>query len=190
MKVVLVRHGAVEVEPGEPPSRWHLSDDGRAGVRALAEERLWRPVQRIFSSPEPKAMETAHIIAGPNGITVTAVEDLHEVMRPANQWIGDGYPAAVRAYFSAPEQATHGWEPPAAALRRMRACMDLLQAWEPDGFAVAGHGQSLSLYLASVTGHDPWEIWRSIGMPDVAELDPDRSRIMRPFGAWGGRMRR
>jgi broad specificity phosphatase PhoE len=186
MEIVLVRHAAVEVEPGVLPSRWQLSDEGRAGARALARDPMWDPIERIFASPESKAMETAHIIAGPNGMTVTAVEDLREVERPANQWFGDdypgGYPAAVREYLAAPEQATHGWEPPAAAQHRIRACIDLLREWEPHGFAIAGHGQTLSLYVASVTGIDPWEIWRRIGLPDVAVIDSDRGQAVREFG--------
>lgn len=186
MYIVLVRHAAVEVEPAVLPSLWQLSDQGRAAARALARERLWRPIERIFTSPELKAMETAHIIAGPNGMTVTAVEDLHEVVRPANQWFGEDYPggyaAAVRDYLSAPERATHGWEPPAAAQQRIRACIDYLQAWEPRGFAVAGHGQTLSLYLASVTGIDAREIWPTIGLPDYAVVDPVRGRLIRGFG--------
>ncbi|MGH2586784.1 MAG: histidine phosphatase family protein [Dehalococcoidia bacterium] len=186
MTIVLVRHAAVETDPAVPPSQWVLSDAGRAAARALAKERLWRPIQRIFTSPEPKAMETAHILAGPNGMTVTVVEDLHEVERPANQWFGDdypgGYPAAVRAYFAQPEQATHGWETAAAAQARIRSCMDELRRWEPDGFAVAGHGLTLSLYVASVIKADPAAIWPTIGLPDYAILDPDNGRLERAFG--------
>jgi broad specificity phosphatase PhoE len=186
MEIVLVRHAAVETEPAVLPSLWQLSDEGRAGARTLARERLWRPIERIFTSPEAKALETAHIIAGPNGMTVTAIEDLREVERPANQWFDDGYPGgyagAVRDYLAAPQRATHGWEPPVAAQRRIRTCIDRLQQWEPHGFAVAGHGQTLSLYVSSVTGLDPWEVWRTIELPDYAVVDPDAGILIRGFG--------
>ncbi|MGD9889753.1 MAG: histidine phosphatase family protein [Dehalococcoidia bacterium] len=190
MKIVLVRHAAVETEPAVVPALWQLSDEGRAGARALARERLWWPIERIFTSPEAKALETAHIIAGPNGMTVTAVEDLHEVERPANQWFDDRYPGgyagAVRDYLAAPERATHGWEPPAEAQHRIRTCIDWLRRWEPHGFAVAGHGQTLSLYVASVIGLDPWEVWRTINLPDYAVIDPGAGRLIRGFGQpWG-----
>jgi broad specificity phosphatase PhoE len=186
MEIVLVRHAAVEVDPAVLPSLWHLSDEGRAGARALARRRLWRPIERIFTSPELKALETAHIIAGPNGMTVTSVEDLREVERPANQWIDDRYPGgytgAVRDYLAAPKRATHGWEPPAEAQHRIRACIDWLRRLEPEGFAVAGHGQTLSLYVASVTGLDPWEIWQTIALPDFAVIDPEAGALIRAFG--------
>ncbi len=190
MEIVLVRHAAVETDPAVLPSRWQLSDEGRAGARTLAQKRLWRPIERIFASPELKALETAHIIAGPNGMTVTAVEDLREVERPANQWFDERYPGgyagAVRDYLAAPDRATHGWEPPAEAQRRIRACIDRLQEWEPYGFAVAGHGQTLSLYVASVTGLDPWQVWQTIRLPVYALIDPAAGALRRGFGQpWG-----
>lgn len=188
MRIVLVRHAMVETDPAVLPSLWQLSDEGRAGARRLARERLWGPVQRIFTSPEAKAMETAHIIAGSNGITVTAVEDLREVERPAHQWFGDeypgGYPGAVRDYFARPHEATHGWETPAAAQARMQACIDEFRRWEPEGFAVAGHGLTLSLLVAAATGADAAAIWPAIALPDVAMLDLEERRLVQAFGAW------
>jgi 2,3-bisphosphoglycerate-dependent phosphoglycerate mutase len=188
MEIVLVRHAMVVTDPAELYERWELSDEGRAAARALARERLWRPIGRIFSSPERKALETAHIIAGPNGMTVTAVEDLREVERPSGQWFGEEYPGgyagAVRDYFARPEEATHGWEPPAVAQARMRACVEALRVWEPEGFAVAGHGLTLSLYVATVTRIDPAELWPTIALPDVAVLDPDAGRVVLPYGRW------
>jgi broad specificity phosphatase PhoE len=188
MKIVLVRHAAVETDPTIPSAWWPLSAEGVAGARALARERLWAPIGRIFTSGELKALETAHIIAGLNGITVTAIEDLREVERPAGQWFGDDYPGgyagAVRAYFARPDAPTHGWEPPATAQARIRACIDELRRWEPDGFAVAGHGLTLSLYVASITGVGPWAVWPRIALPDYAVLDPDAGRLLRPFGRW------
>ncbi len=119
---------------------------------------------------------------------MTVIEDLREVERPAVQWFGDEYPGgyagAVRDYFARPEERTHGWEPPAAAQARIRACIDTLRRWEPAGFAVAGHGLTLSLYVAAVTGLDPAAIWPTITLPDIAIVDTERAALVRPFGTW------
>ena len=179
--VVLVRHAAVEADPAAPPGLWPLSDGGRQGARALARAALWRAIDRIFTSPELKAQETAQIIAGANGIAVTAVENLREVERPAGQWLDD-YRAAVAAYFAAPETGAHGWEPAYSAQARIRACIDQLRVWEPAPFAVIGHGLTLSLYVASLTGADPAGIWPSITLPDVAVVDPEQGKVISPFG--------
>ncbi len=180
-QVILVRHAPVEIDPALPPGLWPLSDAGRAAARRLAGAPLWRDVVRIFVSPEIKAMETAHIIAGPNGITVTAVEDLREVERPADQRHND-YPAAVAAYFARPDAAADGWEPPASARARITACIDGLAAWELGRFAVCGHGLTLALYVGALGGADPAAVWRSMRLPDVAVVEPGRA-VLRPFGA-------
>ena len=188
MAIILVRHAAVEADPEALPELWQLSDAGRAGSRALSRSALWHDVRRIFSSPEWKAHETAQIIAGMNGITVSLIEDLREVERPPRQWFDDRYPGgyagAVAAYFAAPHQATHGWEPPAAAQARIRACIELLRTWEAEPFAIAGHGLTLSLFLASITGNVPLSYWPAIQLPDVAVVDIEHRTILEPFGGW------
>ena len=54
MQIVLVRHAAVEADPAVLPSLWQLSDEGRAGARALGNERLSGAA--LFVSLEPCAM--------------------------------------------------------------------------------------------------------------------------------------
>ena len=188
-KLVLVRHAAVEIDTAISPLLWQLSDAGRAGARHLARDRIWRPIERIFSSPEVKAFETAHILAGPNGMTVTAIEELHEVIRPPGQWFGDDYPGgysgAVRDYFAQPAEAVHGWEPALEAQQRILTCLAYLRRWESGDFAIAGHGLTLSLYVAAVTELDPGDIWPAIQLPDYAVLEPDRGCVIRPFGFTG-----
>ena len=182
MWLALVRHAAVDADPDRPATLWPLSDAGRHGARALARLRLWRQVARIFSSPETRAQETAQIVAGRNGITVTVIEDLREVERPAGRWFAD-YRAAVAAWFAHPNVPTHGWEPAAAARARIAACIASLRAWEPDEpVAVVGHGLTLALYLGSVVGADPAAVWPAIALPDVAVVDPDAGALRRPFG--------
>jgi broad specificity phosphatase PhoE len=191
MRLVLVRHAMVETDPEVHPALWQLSDEGRAGARALAREPLWLDIERIYCSPELKAHETAQIIAGPNGISVILLEDLREVERPSRQWFGDDYPGgyagAVAEYMRAPDAATHGWEPPAKARERMRACIEAAISWNDEPCAIAGHGMTLSLYVSAVTGEDVMSIWPSIGLPDYAVLDLRHRTLVEPFGRWQAR---
>jgi broad specificity phosphatase PhoE len=188
MRLVLLRHAAVEVEPAVLPALWQLSDEGRAGARTLAREPVWREIERIYTSPEVKAQETAQIIAGPNDISVTVVEGLREVARPHGQWFGDEYPggyeAAVAAYYAGPNEPVHGWEPAARARTRICACIDALVRAGDDAVAIAGHGLTLSLYLAAVIGAEPLALWRTITLPDLAVVDVSRRELLQPFGRW------
>jgi broad specificity phosphatase PhoE len=188
MAIVLVRHAAAEAGPQQPAALWPLADEGRAGARALAGEPIWRAIAHIYASPEAKAHETAQIIAGMNGISVSVIEDLREVVRPTGQWFDErhpgGYAGAVADYFAAPSAAVHGWEPAVAAQMRIRSCVDTLRGWQPQPFAVVGHGLTLSLYVAAIAGADAATIWTAIALPDLAVVDPVQGVIVRPFGTW------
>lgn len=181
--IVLVRHAAPEILPDQPYGRWPLSDQGRAAARRLAREPLWRDLDRIFTSPELKAQETAQIIAGPNGITVTAVEELREADRPHGQWFDD-YPAAVAGYLRTPREPVHGWEAAASLLSRFSDHLALLAGVQPLPFAVLGGGLALSIYIASLEARDPYPIWSNLRMPDLALVAPVRRAVLQPFGVW------
>ena len=180
-RLILLRHAAVETDPALPRERWPLSDEGRRSVRALSRSRLWRPVERIFTSPELKAQETAQIIAGVNGITVTVVEELAEAHRRRDTWFSD-YGAAVAAWFASPAEAVHDWEPAADAQARMTHTLGRLLDLEPQPFALAGHGLTLSLLAAALTGEDAAVMWPEVRFPDVAVIDLHDGRFRRPFG--------
>jgi len=189
MQLVLLRHADVDVDLSVPAPLWQLSDLGRADVRRLARAPFWRRLERIFTSPEPKALETAQIIAGPNGLTVTAVEDLREVTRPTLHWFDastypGGYRGAVHDHLARPDHSTHGWETPRAAQDRITACFERLHALDSLPFAISGHGQSLSLLTAALTGLDPAAIWDTITVPDYAVVDVAERRLIRGFGLW------
>jgi broad specificity phosphatase PhoE len=177
--IVLVRHAQPEIDPAQPPALWPLSDAGRTAVRALARDPTWRGMRRVFTSPELQAQETAHILAGANGLTVTVVEELREVQRPHG--VADDS-RAIAAWFARPHEPPAGWEPADTALTRIRACIERLRALEPEPFAVTGHGLALSLYVAGLSGEDPAALWRSLRMPDLAVVDPARGTVLRPFG--------
>ena len=76
--LILIRHSLPEVTEDVPAREWKLSDDGRALAHRLAERlRQYQP-EVIASSVEPKAKETAEIVASKFGIKSQVFEDLHE----------------------------------------------------------------------------------------------------------------
>ena len=71
--MILIRHGQSEfnvhfnrtgIDPGITDP--HLTEEGRAQVRATAEaiQRSERPIARLLSSPYTRALQTAEILAG------------------------------------------------------------------------------------------------------------------------------
>ena len=187
-RIVLVRHAAVAVELDIPRQRWELSDDGRARARTLSRLPRWRRVERLFCSTEVKAHETAQIIGSPNGISVTVVEGLHEVERGPERWIAD-YGSAVRDWFEHPREPVHGWETAESARARVGRCINRLLVVQPDPFAVVGHGLTLALHVAALTGAEPATVWDAIGLPDLCVVDVDQRCVVRPFAGRGSATR-
>ena len=67
---------------------------------------------------------------------------------------------------------------------RLFETVDALRTWEAEPFAIVGHGLTLSLFLASITGDTPLAYWPAIQLPDVAVVDIDHRTIVEPFGRW------
>ena len=182
MRLYLVRHAAVTVRPEVPPPQWHLSPEGRAAAEALAEEPYWAELAVIYTSPEPKAVGTAQRIAARHGLPIRLEHDLREVERGA--WVGEGYREQVRRYLAG--EPIDSWERREAALGRVRACIDrIVAASGGQDIAAVSHGLVLTLHMTSLLSLDAsasYDLWRRIGFPGVAVVDPQARRVERGFG--------
>ena len=66
--LILVKHGAPRLEPGTPPSQWTLAPEGRDQAERIAGKLADCSPSAVVSSLEPKAVETAAVIAGAFGL--------------------------------------------------------------------------------------------------------------------------
>ena len=87
--LILVRHAAPRVEPERPSAQWRLSDEGREACRVLAERLKAHRPTAVVSSVEPKAWETAALVAQRLGIPCSAAPDLHEHDRAGARYVAD-----------------------------------------------------------------------------------------------------
>jgi broad specificity phosphatase PhoE len=165
--LLLVRHSAPELDPTVPSHEWRLSEEGRRRCGPLAERvAAYRP-DVLVSSPEPKARETAELIAVPLGLDVQFHEGLRETARRTVGWLRrDQLELGIKALFDRPDQIVFGEESANAALARFEATVAEL----PERAVVVTHGTVLSLYVAARTGRDPFEFWRSLELPDLVEV--------------------
>jgi broad specificity phosphatase PhoE len=107
----LVRHGRPRIEAGLLPSAWELDPASFDDVGALRESGRLPGAARWFSSPEPKALVTAHLLTDTE---VVVVDGLREQVRDSADWIED-FGGTVRRAFDEPDLPAHdGWEPLAA----------------------------------------------------------------------------
>jgi broad specificity phosphatase PhoE len=165
--LLLVRHSAPELDPSTPSEEWRLSEDGRRRCRPLA-ERLARYEPRVLlASSEPKARETAELVAPALGLEVQLSDGLRETERRTVGWLTpEDLDRRIWELFERPGDVVFGEESAAAALARFEAAV----AGLPEPAVVVTHGTVLSLYAAPRIGRDAYELWGSLELPDVVEV--------------------
>ena len=165
----LVRHGRSLVQRDRPAHEWTLDPAGYDDVWAL---RGRLPAGAAwYSSPEPKALETAQLLTDAD---VGVVDGLREHVRDSTDWL-DPFPPVVRRAFDRPDEPAHpGWEPLATCRDRVvDAVRPILAAHAGEDVVLVGHGTAWTVLVAALTGVPPdLERWARLAMPDVIEVDP------------------
>lgn len=167
--LILVRHGRPAIDPDTPATTWPLCPEGRDAVAALAEKIApYRPVA-IATSPEPKARETAEIIAARLGLPVDIDPGLHEHKRRHLSFgTEEDFRNKIARIFASPEQPVGGIETALEACERLAAT---LAQHKGRPLVAVTHGTVLSLYVARLLGLDAHDLWRNLHTPDAFVLD-------------------
>jgi broad specificity phosphatase PhoE len=165
--LLLVRHSLPELDPSVPAEEWRLSAEGRRRCSALAERLAGYEPSVLIASTEPKARETAELVAPVLGLGVELSDGLRETARRTVGWLDrEELDGGIKGLFERPDEVVFGEESGAAALARFQAAVERL----PDDAVVVTHGTVLSLYAAARTGRDAYELWRALELPDVVEV--------------------
>ena len=156
-----------ELDPSVPSEEWGLSEEGRRRCGPLA-ERLARHKPRVLlASTEPKARETAELVAPTLGLEVQLSDGLRETARRTVGWLAtEEIDRGIRDLFERPGEVVFGEESAEAALARFDAAV----AGLPEPAVVVTHGTVLTLYAAPRIGRDPYELWSSLELPDIVEI--------------------
>ena len=155
------------VDPSAPSEEWRLSEEGRRRCEPLAERLVRFEPRVLFASSEPKARETAELVAPPLGLEVQLSDGFRETARRTIGWLApDDLDRGIRELFERPGELVFGEESAAAALARFEAAVAVL----PEPAVVVTHGTVLSLYAAPRIGRDAYELWGSLELPDVVEV--------------------
>jgi broad specificity phosphatase PhoE len=190
--IVLVRHGRPNVDENIHPVQWSLSESGREAAKALGEKLKDRgfTFERIISSPEAKAVQTAEAIASSldrtvSGVVVVVDAGLSEHARNHSNFLPrEDFEASIARLFSAdPSELVFGKETANAAVERfMAAIQRQMESSVMDVIAVT-HGTILSLYLGRTLGIDSLPFWRNLKMPTAIVICGDQLEVIEAVGA-------
>ncbi|HEX5503485.1 MAG TPA: histidine phosphatase family protein [Thermomicrobiales bacterium] len=171
-RLILVKHSLPEIVPSVPAAEWRLGPAGRARCGPLAERlRAYRPAA-VVGSVEPKAAETAALVASALGVPRETAAGLHEHDRRDVGFLDDAaFEASVAAFFAAPDALVFGRETARQAERRFARAVAGVLARRPDQtVVVVAHGTVVSLFVAAHTGLDARDLWRRLGLPSYIVL--------------------
>jgi len=171
MEILLVRHGEVhnpqQVYYGRLPN-FRLSDNGRLQAQAAAEALTAVQLDALFSSPQPRAQETAGFIAARKPqLTLQTHQLLNEVYSP---WDGTSHSVMEQRNYDLYTDSPSPYEQPADIVRRAREFM----AWarrehSTERLAAVTHGDVIAFTILWAKGaplHHSERHFQRFGFPD------------------------
>ena len=181
MRLYLIRHAQVQMQPEQDVKQWPLSAAGQQQAEHLATLPMWNDVMQLVVSSEAKTRLTVAPVIAQRHLPVLVDPRFDELHRPG--WVDD-YATQVQRAFAQPSQSAGEWEPAAVALARFQAGIaDLCQRFPGATVAVVGHGLTFSLYRAHLLGYDQVRFadWHQLPFAAVACVDPLTPQLLEDF---------
>lgn len=178
--LILVRHSLPEIQKDRPAREWKLSADGRLRAQLLSERISSYPVDILFSSVEPKALETAQIIASACDVELHVVEGLQEHDRSNVPFLSrPEFEMAIQEFFRQPDTLVFGRETANQAHERFSvAITSLVERYKNQVIAIVTHGTVITLFVSRLTGTSSYFLWDKLGMPSFVVIDIDATRLI------------
>ena len=170
-RLLLVRHSNPVVRPDVPARDWSISDEGVVRARQLALRLELERAGSIYSSLEPKALDTATAMADVWQLPVKPVAGIHEHDRSHEPLLARSqFERRLRDFFERPTVVVFGRESADEARRRFTVAITRLLIGDRGDVVLVTHGTVLALYVAAVTAQDAFALWKRLDMPCAVTL--------------------
>lgn len=175
--LILVKHSLPNLQPELPAREWWLSVEGRRRCTPLAEALTVYKPQVIVASAEPKATETARLVAERMALPYRVVDGLHEHDRSNVGWLGAAQlEASVARFFAEPQALVLGLETAEQVQRRFVGAVGGVLESNPDrNVVIVAHGTVITLFVAQMAGaatpgFSAFAFWKELGLPSFVVL--------------------
>jgi broad specificity phosphatase PhoE len=178
--VILVKHSLPAVIPTIPAKEWTLSKAGQIRCKALAERLASYSPEIVISSVEPKATETAQIIARRLQTPVHTFVGLHEHDRTGVEFLGkEQFKTRVNDFFIRRDELVLGRETAHQAYERFsKALASVERKYPKKNIVVVSHGTVITLFVERVSDLDVFSFWRNLDLPSFVVLSlPQHSLV-------------
>ncbi len=178
--LILIKHAMPVLDAAAPASTWVLGEEGRRQACEIAERLRERLPFELLSSAEPKARETAEIIAAALGIQSREVAGLEEIDRPTLPIVDAAEHASInRPLFEQPEAAVLGSESADQARERFStALLAELAGDAPGDIVVITHGTVMSLFAEAHSPVSAWSLWKRLACGDALRFELPGLRLV------------
>ena len=178
--LILVKHSLPQVEEDRPANTWKLSPEGKLRAYRLAEQLENFTPEVFVSSPEPKAQETASILASHFQLDLQILPDLHEHDRNTVAYLSQvAFQTSIHDFFQKPDDLVFGKETANQAYTRFyRAVHSVLSEFRDKTVILVTHGTVISLFVSRLTGSSDLELWQQLGLPSFIAMDLHSSTLI------------
>ncbi|MBW3536711.1 MAG: phosphoglycerate mutase family protein [Actinobacteria bacterium] len=179
-RLIFVRHGSPLVDVEQPANTWPLSEEGRAASARLAERLRLHAPDLFVSSAEPKASQTAYLLAVALDADFQTAEGLEEHHRSKAGYLDKGtFDDKVRDLFRNPDKRVFGEETANQAANRFAKAVKSVQKLNPRrSLAIVSHGTVISLWLERNAGADGLVTWKMLGLPSFVVYDRKAKKVV------------
>ena len=176
-QIALIKHSAVVPEAATPPKLWPLSDDGRRLCRPLANALRMHRLDLLVSSEEPKAIETAELVAARLRIETKPAPGLDEHRRP---YLPDNFEETMARFFAQPTERIFGEESANEARARFAEAINtVLRDHQGLTTGIVSHGTVIALYAAPYFHTGAAALWARMQHPSFVVIDTDTGAGLR-----------
>lgn len=185
MNLILIRHSKSLVNPNIPIPTWGLSEEGVELAKKLNRIPQIQTLDMVYSSLQPKALETAILATKNTGIPIKTDDRLTESTSFTNKFVTpEELEQNTKKYYSDKHLSFNNGETSDEALKRFMAAISDITKEETDkkNVGIVSHGNILTTFASQFVDRDVHELHESIRYPGIAVLDWGTKRFTTNFG--------
>lgn len=165
----LLRHAESQPDPHLDESKWLLSKRGEEQADALVEDLGRLGIDRVFSSPYQRALDTVQRFAADSGLEVISVDALRE--RKLTTSFATDFESLITRAWDDLDFALPDCESGLACQTRMfELVSNLVLEYPGKKLLLSTHGNALALLLNRLDPDYGFDFWRSLRNPDLIKV--------------------
>lgn len=185
MNIVFIRHSKSLVNPSVPINTWGLSEEGVILAKKINKLEVIRTLDIVYSSLQPKALETSILATKDFGIPIKTDDRLTETSSFTNKFVGqEQLEKNTKAYYSDKDLSINGGETYNEALNRFTDALEEITMAESHkaNVGIVSHGNILTAFSSQYTDKDVYKLAEDMKQPDIAVFNWNTKQFINSFG--------